>query len=230
MGFRFLLLPFLVLALAAATGCSRSVTLAPAPAAVAAPGRGEGAVAHEDGIDVEARMQAWTGRPTELSDAVTPVLVKIDNHGDRALRVRYEDFALVSGSGRRYAAIPVYDIEGSVLRPTRRMLVPAHAFYVAPYLAAYYPWLPPYDGPFAYDPFYYDTYYRQMKRVELPTVDMVTMALPEGVVDRGGEVAGFLYFQPLDEDVEHVTFRARLFAAHRAEEIGAATIPFVAAD
>ena len=67
-------------------------------------------------------------------------------------------------------------------------------FYVAAPYGPYYRGFPPWPGtfPFAYG--YYDNYYPYWPQ-SLPTTDMLSKTLPEGVVDNGGKVAGFLFFQ-----------------------------------
>jgi hypothetical protein len=75
-----------------------------------------------------------------------------------------------------------------------------NGFYVAPYLRRHYPFFTPFNGPFLHDPFYYDSFHPAMKRVSLPTGDMVQKALPEGVLEPGGRITGFLYLETADFD------------------------------
>jgi hypothetical protein len=56
---------------------------------------------------------------------------------------------------------------------------------------------------------------------------MLQRALPEGVVEPGGRVGGFLYFQRL-EGPGPFTFSVDLVDAKTGERLGVITIPFVA--
>lgn len=158
-----------------------------------------------------------------------------DDHewGRVPLRLRYNEFALVSPTGRRYAALPPYGVEGDVADPT---LVDAYdpvtpaftydRFRVAPYYASVYPTLTPYNDPFYYDRPYYDRYYTVYRDIELPTQEMVEQVLPEGVIDPGGSVSGFLYFERVDPEAPRVRFRADLANARTGETFGEVSIPF----
>ncbi len=203
--------------------------LRPAPEArevVAGPGVGAEESAKD--VHVEVRVQAWGWSPSRLDRHMTPALVKIENESDHPLRIRYEDFVLVDASERRYAALPPFDIDEEVNEPIR----PAygyHGFRVAPHLGYYYPYGPAYRGAFAYPGVYYGDYYTVMEDIQLPTTDMLSHALPEGVVEPDGRVAGFLYFEKVEEpeaESAKVYFRFSLVDAKSGERFGSIEIPF----
>ncbi len=57
---------------------------------------------------------------------------------------------------------------------------------------------------------------------------MISMAMPEGVLEPGGSIAGFLYFEDVeDTDIQQVDFTVALVDADTEEGIGTARIPFV---
>jgi hypothetical protein len=56
---------------------------------------------------------------------------------------------------------------------------------------------------------------------------MLDRALPDGVVEPGGRVGGFLYFQRLERPGPF-TFSVDLVDAKTGQRFGAITIPFVA--
>jgi hypothetical protein len=222
-----------ILALAGAVlllaGCV--TTLVPAPGAVVVPGPGQGAAARADGVQVVVRFGAWNGRPLNLESVVTPVLVVIDNAGAVPLRIRHEEFALVSADGRTFAARPPFAVEGVVWdTPPAGYALPRASFgfgfgvgrRIGPGgwgLGLGYPF---------YDPFFYDDYYYPLQiPVRLPTPDMVQLALPESVVEAGARASGFVYFERV-RDVDQVDFTARLVDARSGQPIGTARIPFVA--
>lgn len=207
-------------------GCAFSV-LAPAPGAEVAGGRGRGAAVEVDGVRVVARLGAWAGDPPRLT-AVLPVLVTLDNGRDSPIEVRYEDFTLVPERGEPLAAIPPFDIEAAETLPVHGPPPSALGFRVAPYCAPYYPYLRPYDGDFPFHRPYYDDTFPYFRSLPLPTGDMVQKGLPEGVLDPGGRITGFLYFEPLPRKTGAVVFRAEIRPARGKAPARTAEISFVA--
>jgi hypothetical protein len=66
-------------------------------------------------------------------------------------------------------------------------------------------------------------------RIELPTADMLRNVVPEGVLDEGGELEGFLYFEKLqntDADAR-VNFHVDLQDAITGQTFATLHIPFV---
>lgn len=141
------------------------------------------------------------------------------------LRVRYSEFVLVGPSGERFVALPPFDIEATETEPIAAPAYPVRGFSVAPYASPFFPGAALAD-PFAFDPFYYQTYYPQFRRINLPTEDMVQKALPEGVLDPGGRVEGFLYFEPVNPELAQVFFTADLVNAETGETFGDVRISF----
>lgn len=208
------------------TACA-TTTLRPAPEAQVVPGPGTGAVAADEGVQLEARTGAWNGFPNNLAYEVTPVLVTITNESEIPLRIRYDEFQLVSPSGKTFAALPPFDMVRTVTDQIGFVEYPLWGFSIAPHLSPYYPWLTPFDGPFAYDPFYYQRYYPVFARIQLPTADMLQKALPEGVLEPQGRLSGFLYFEPVGDEVTRVDFKAELPNARATEQVAAVSIPFI---
>ena len=111
-----------------------------------------------------------------------------------------------------------------------------------PILARYHPyhgyhWVRPYWGPtfwypygywYPYPYWYGDPYYAHWQ-VQLPTQDMVNAGLPEGTIDDGGHVAGFLYFQRLTSRESQLRFEARLSDARDGETVATISIPLIVA-
>ena len=208
------------------SGCA--ATLEPAPEAYRVGGIGRSAAASAAGVYIVASAEAWRGCPTDLRGVVTPMLVTVDNaNGTRPVIIRYNHFALETDAGARLAAVPPFQITGSVIEPVRMSYYPRAGFHVAPYLSPYYPGWSAFHGPFVYDPFYYDRYFPTFARVRLPTNDMIQRALPEGAIDPGGRIAGFVYFEEIPKHTKAVTFVAALVEAGTSTEFGVVRIPFV---
>ena len=211
--------------------CHRTqAILSPAPNATVVGGPGRGAVAEVAGLRVEAHAGAWQWGPSDLETKVTPILLDLKNNSSSPVTIRYNQVTLTDAMGHHFAAMPPYNIEGTV---SEQYMVenPYYAydrFTVAPYLSRWYPRFSRYAGTFAYDPTYYSPYITEYQRVNLPTVDMVQRALPEGVLEPGGHLSGFVYFQPLDRDAQTVTLAVRVTDARNNAPMGNVRIPFVA--
>jgi hypothetical protein len=97
----------------ALAGCAaKRVVLTPAPTAnVVAANAAQG---QADGVTIVARPNAWSGRPFNLADEITPLKVTIRNHSGHPLRIQYGEFWLVGANGQDYAALPPTDIRGAV--------------------------------------------------------------------------------------------------------------------
>jgi hypothetical protein len=226
------LLAALALTLLLAACSAPGTQLDPAPAATTV--GSETAVDRVDDVRMTVESGTWPGQ-ARVKTEVTPLRVTVSNGGGVPIRLRYNEFALVGPDGRRYVALPPYGVEGEITDPT---LVDAYdpvtapgftysGFSVAPYYASVYPTLTPYGGSFYYDRPYYDRYYTVYRDIELPTAEMVGRALPEGVLDPGGEVSGFLYFERVPPSAPRVRFRADLANARTGNTFGGISIPFV---
>src|SRR6266849_2693664 len=97
--------------------------------------------------------------------------------------------------------------------------------FVAPHFAWYYPGWTAWPYPFAYDPFYYDRLMAYLPK-ELPTKDMLAEALPAGVLQPGGRVSGFVYFQGIADRETRVKFEMDLVDANSSEALGHVSLPF----
>jgi hypothetical protein len=224
-----LFIPLIGLLALTTPGCA--TMLVPGPGAHRVPGVGYAADAREAGIHVVASAEAWTGLPSDLDDFVTPLLVTITNDSERALEVRYENFALQTPGGVIFAALPPFQVTGFALEPLDTMGIGpmvGYGFSVAPYLSPWYPGWSIYGGPFPFNSGYYGGYsgfYSSYGRVSLPTGDMIQRALPEGVLAPGGRISGFVYFERVI-DVVRVAFVAHLIEVG-GQAFGMVQIPFV---
>lgn len=220
-------------------GCASPPQLVPAPEAERVVPGGTIAVTSAAGVTVAVDPDAWRGS-VRIDNAVTPMHVQIENKSDRKLRIRYSDFAMVAENGDRYAALPPYDIRGSVTdprlaqrySPVDRLGFTYDGFHVAPFYRFMYPSVSVYDAHrFAIDPLYYEHYYPYWSRarVELPTAEMLRFGLPEGVLDEDGVLAGFLYFERIGSQLSppEVTFQADVVDVVSGERVATLEVPFV---
>jgi len=220
-GSRFLALFFLV------AGCAHRPRLVPAPDAQRLPGDPEAAVASAAGVQVTVRSRAWKGNPPDLESIVTPLYVSVENDSAAAIRIRYRDFTLTGHDGLQSGAIPPLQIQ----RPGTQTVALAPSFagrgflLLRPY-GPWYPGVPVWEGPFDWDPLFYDQFYATWEP-PLPTPDMLNQALPEGVLQPGGRVSGFLYFHRLKQSEGRVIFAQDVIAAETRERLATLRIPLM---
>jgi hypothetical protein len=157
-------------------------------------------------VDVVAESGAWpTDEPIE--QGLLPIKVRIDNHTDRPLKLRYEDLALVGFSGDRYFALPIHNVllagteSGKKAKDKISVEVPKFAqvsFRIAPSYSEIFPNSEAFPSHFDQNRTYTE-YHRSQWDPELkPTLEMFSRLLPEGVLGAGGYVSGFLYFQEVE--------------------------------
>jgi hypothetical protein len=236
-----------------AASCVSETKLQPLPSA---PTTRSGAVTTEaEGVRLVADGDAWRGSPSNLENLVTPVAVRLENQSGRPLRIQQEDFTLQGESGFRYAALPPLELKeeglgvggsGQVSFGVGVGMAVPWAWAPGPFPSTYGwgPWGPgwydpffhgPWHGPWNdpwYGPYGYGSYgpyvggYWYPPPEPLPTRDMLRQALPEGTLEEGGTIAGFLYFQGVSEREGHVTLQARLVDANTGEQFGTLSIPF----
>lgn len=173
------------------------------------------------------------------SDRVTPVKVTVINNSGKRLVLRYQDMLLVSGEEQTYGALPPYRLKLtganktaatnraaktnrtaqtnlSVAGPLPKIGHPqfTHSGFsiVQPY-APIYPGLKVTPMPVQMDERYHVSFYAYWRQVGQPTPAMLQRALPEGVLEPGGQVSGFVYFERVPPGAEHVRLLVRLVTA-----------------
>lgn len=216
------------------------------PVLVPAGGAPEGTQATVEamGVRVSVDGAAWRGAPGDLARFVTPVRVVVDNRSGHPLRVAYEDFALEGSDGFVFKPLaPLPGLEPNSEREAPRVLLvdahppgPVHQarpvspppprhppvrFYVAPHYRYWWPHVWVWGGPFP-RPWPVPTW-----RESLPTDDMIAEALPEGVVQDGGRVEGFLYFRGVTPRESRVMLRFELVDANDETPLGTVRVPLV---
>ncbi|RKG91768.1 hypothetical protein D7V97_41600 [Corallococcus sp. CA053C] len=228
-------------------GCAAETKLRPIPEAGLVQNAQGSAITEQRGVRLVADGQAWRGHPSDLERRLTPVYVRLENQGPRALKVQYPDIALVGAASRfRYTALapltlrqglssrehtaPGEATQGAVIAPAGHWRVGV-GVGVGGY--GYGPWRgygPSYYGPWGYGPWgspFYSPYpYALSYQEPLPTEDMINNALPEGTLEPGGTLEGFVYFQGVAHREDKVTLQVRLVDAGTGEPFGMLDIPF----
>ncbi len=217
---------------ASAGACTTEPELLPASGYTSAIGRRSLAVESRGGVTVTADGSVWDSSPKKLANELTPVWVTLHNESGRSLRIQYDEFTLRGASGAIYIALAPYALRASRSNPVFEVPDGGYfdRFHVAAYLAPFYPWLPVWNGPLPYGPSLHSVAWR----AGLPTASMLDRALPEGVLENGGNASGFLYFQKVDVRESGATFQAGLQeptgARQPTHRLAAIDIPFIRVD
>jgi hypothetical protein len=228
-------MPAIILLLALlAFGCgARRPVLTPAPGSQAVPGAAA-ATTQADGVTLRVEADAWPG-PSSLLTAVTPLKVTLENHTGQPVAIRYDRVLLTSREGAPLEAVPPFDPRTDATRdaagPVTEGGFVQHGFLVAPYLGRYYPRLTAFPRPFLFNPLHYDRYadYWESRHASMETVR--ANAIPEGVLEPGGQVTGFFYFPDVaGKGVSQVTFHADLVDTALGEPVARVSVPFTVAE
>jgi hypothetical protein len=225
---------FVAMSFALLAGCA-TATLKPAPSAQVAQGDESQAIGRSDGVQLTIDTDAWSSYPQALENRLTPVRATIVNSSEHPVEIKYEHFSLSGFDGVTYHPLPPIDIKGSVSQVSRYPVYAPrfayHRYVVAPF---YYPYYDPYFAGLhrwvyrPWEPWYYARYYPRWS-VDLPTRDMIELAIPEGVIEPHGQVSGFLYFPKLDaaNEGDQIKLTANLVDATQNDAFGRITIPMV---
>jgi hypothetical protein len=212
------------------TGCAERTLLAPAPGAPAAPGSPSAALATANGVQVIVEAGEPTG-PRDIETAVTPLKVTIVNNGPEPVAIRYDHIYLEGPGGKRWAALPPYEAQKEAAQaitpppPPPAPLWVYDRFLVAPHLRWYYPYLTAFADPFLYDDVYYDQYRRYWRRRRIAMRDVRAQAIPEGVLEPGGRVSGFLFFEHVPSNAGPVSLHADLLDARTGRQLATVVTP-----
>ena len=209
-------------------GCAHGYRLVPKPDEPATQGPGQAVAGESAGVRIVASAEIWNGDPVNLAQYVLPVWIEIENHSGKALWLRYSGLRLVGG---RVAllSIPPYRVNGNAIMPAAAARAEARpeGFYVAPLLGPSYNGL---DDPWQSTLLEADMDYHLAHSWDweeaMPTADMIRKALPEGVVEDGDKVAGFVYFQKVKKGVKSLTLRGDLIDVTTKQHFGEVDIPF----
>jgi hypothetical protein len=181
--------------------CERGPLLVPA-AGASRPRDVPGAVmAVQNQVRVIVQAREWPG-PARIAEVITPLRIMIENGSRQPLQIRYSGFKVVGPRGEIYRAIPPRRVTGVV--DTEEYIRPGFTygrFYAAPYYRGYYSGVPAYSGDFPLDEPYhqlYDGYWDG--RAILPTPEVIARALPEGVLNPGGRLDGYVYFEKPEQE------------------------------
>jgi hypothetical protein len=218
----------------AAVACAGSSELQPAAGARGLRGVENAAVSCSNGVQVTAQIASWPS-DANADRMVTPLRIIVQNEAREPVLVRYADFTLETSAGKQYPSPPLrvedrhanLEFSAHTASPVRANIL-YKAFRVAPQYRMHYRGLVPYDGPFDHDSSYYDAHYGDWGTSTLPTNEMISRALPEGVVDPGGYVAGYLYF-PKVKSSARMVLHASLPGAKSGEVAGMVALPFTTA-
>jgi hypothetical protein len=215
----------IIFAFVGVVGCVQRSELIPAPEVSTPTEAPKVATAEVAGVRVLVTPDKWQDQPRRLP-YIQDLHVAVENQSGIPLRLRYSEFELVSATGFTASPLPPYQIRQTAIEPVLHPAFYSHRFRVAPHHVQHFPTLGPWPSRFDFDEGFYRHQYG-LWEPHLPTRQMLEVAIPEGVIDDGGQVSGFLYFQELDPDMARVTFTMELINANTGESFGVIRIPFI---
>jgi hypothetical protein len=205
-----------------AAGCAERTVLMPAPGSPAVE------VAGINGVRVTIDNGDLDGI-RDVETAVTPLKVTLTNDSTHAVTFRYDQVYLTGAAGKRYGALPPYEAQREAAQTVASPPgVPALAydrFFVAPHMRWYYPYLTPFGGRFLYDPIYYDEHYRYWPTRHAVAREVRAMAIPEGVIEPGGNVSGYVFFEHVPAKQGQATLHASVLDAADGRAVAEVSVP-----
>lgn len=179
-----------------------------------------------EGVQITADGDAWKGSPP-TSQELVPVLVTINNESEHPLKISYDAFSLELSGGFHLAPLPPYRVaqESAVESAPAAPDFYYSSFFVSPWYAPFYPgfavWPDALGSGFDYNGAYGGW-------PAEPDETVLSRAIPEGVLDSGGKLSGYLYFaSPHADERMNVQFTTRLIDGRSGEYLGEGSIPFV---
>lgn len=226
-------LPLLILMLLIVCQCAER-RLIPGAQAIKVRELKDAALQSSSGVKILVETNAWTGF-SQILDKITPLRVTIINNSGSQLRIQYNHFSIKEIRGvRLYAALPPYEFicngeETKIVLPYPFPIesqIEYDKFSVAPYCARMYEEIPEYKNFIGIDSVYYEKYYTVWAKIQLPIIEMLQNVLPEGVLENGGHVGGFVYFEKLDRRERALLFTVDLIEEVGGKSLGTLKIPF----
>jgi hypothetical protein len=199
----------------AGAGCGAGTQLVPAHTANRAPDQPSAAEANVGGVRLLVEGDAWPGKSAALAREVSAILVIVENHSDRPVDIRRDDFALHGASGARFETVAPDQVPAA--GPQEPIPVPAPVFSEGP--AERGELVPPHPGPnrsgslsrvetsFPQSPLDFRTATITPQSFRR---DLESRALAEGTLIPGQKRAGFVYFVGGLSGEDEVTLEARL--------------------
>jgi hypothetical protein len=204
-----------------AAGCAERTVLMPAPGTPAVE------VAGTNGVRVTIDEGSLDGI-RDVETAVTPLKVTLFNDSTHAVTFRYDQVYLEGPDGKRYAALPPYEAQreaAQTVAPPPGPPLAYNRFFVAPHMRWYYPYMTPFANPFLYDPIYYDEHYRYWQTRHAVAREVRGMAIPEGVIEPGGSVSGYVFFEHVPAKQRQATLHASLLDAQDGRAVAEVSVP-----
>jgi hypothetical protein len=211
----------------AGASCAHGGHLVPAAEAHRIPDAPAAAVAVAGGVRVVANLSDARGLGAELPAGITPIEIRVVNHGDRPVTILYERFTLEGPEGRRYRVVPAIPLDHASLLAGMgpiRPIFSASGFQVAPRYHDIYPQLDAWPKPLLRDARLSEDAGERWTG-HAPARNVCRMELPEGVLAPDGEITGYLYFEDPTRSEQALTLDAELLADEGDAPVASVKIP-----
>jgi hypothetical protein len=164
------------------------------------------------------RLEIDAEQPME--EGLTQLRLTIENGTGIPIRLRYDQLALFAAGGLKLPVLPPLSGAGASFHDLTAQFEQAGLFLPLQ-SAPVFPQLPIWTGPF--QPRSED---EAAWREGLPSEQMVSRAVPECVLEKGGRVSGLVFFDALPEGLDRAILEVQLVAAESGEPFAMVDIPF----
>jgi hypothetical protein len=201
--------------------------LAPGDGAVLVPDATAAAVGVDAGVRLVASLGDWRGTPTELPERVTPVKIRVVNHGQRSVSILREHIVIEGRRGHRYRVVPAIPLSHATLLAGMGPIQPLFSvskFEIAPRYHDIYPSLDVSPSPLPREG-RGDDDVSALWAERAPDRSLCRMELPEGVLAPEGEITGYLYFEDPTRSEKALTLAADLVSQQSGDTVASIKIP-----
>jgi hypothetical protein len=198
-------------------GCAAAPQVVPVPATGIAVEAGQSALASPDGVQLVVRPSAWDGSPSSLPSYVTPFQVLLVNGSAFPVQYDYGDLRLYDEARYQYTAMPPADV-ARIFRWSDSP--PAGVLVAGAGAGTSHPFRP--LGPLFWDP-WWDPWWWGPRYYPPRLDDVLTRALPVGILHPGARTEGFVYFPRLRRDANGLTLE---FHYRQGDAERTLTLPF----
>ncbi len=212
--------------------------LAPVAAIGSSAGQRNTAAAQVADVRAEVTSNVWPGAEA-VTQQLTPLYIRIENHGDIPLLIQFRSFALIGPHQEYFAALPPLaasvDIgeftgDGHEFAADDNWLFNHHGFFISPFYSGSYPALPVWSHGVLHDNKFRAAPHRTASHSPISAAELAARVLPEGVVEPQGSISGFLLFEYVAPDLAQVAFQGELIDATSGDAFGLLQIPFARKD
>lgn len=182
-------------------------------------------------VVVPKDLDEWSG-PARITSNLSALELSIQNRGAAPVLLAYNRISLRGSDGQVFRALPLFHVQRSAAGTAelkdpidvRNLQYETTGFKLAPVYRKAYPKLPVAAEPVGLDPAYYELYSYYTGK-PMPTTGMRRRGLPEGIIEPGGQVKGYLFFEEVPRSAKPVSLHYDLVSPGSGQHIATISIP-----